>query len=39
MGVTSLSVVLIHVGTGQLPTYIEKKQYHVGKKVADVRLI
>ena len=31
---------LIHVGTQQLPrqmpTYIEKKHYHVGKKVADI---
>ena len=26
---------LIHVGTQQLSTYIEKKHYHVDKKVAD----
>ena len=26
---------LIHVGTQQLSTYIEKKHYHVNKKVAD----
>ena len=30
------SAFLIHVGTRQIPMYIEKKHYHVGKKDADV---
>ena len=33
------SVFLIHVSTRQLRTFIEKKHYHVGKKVADIGLL